>query len=117
MSRNCMLESSRHRDEIGHFEFLRRLRLDQFENVWDRHPMHGIVRGTAAGMKGRLEIDATNGRMANREADDLADLVFVHTTLNRRDYRDVETDLCKPVESTGLLFQNVGFAAEGPVRL
>src|SRR5260370_24777921 len=70
-------EAAGNRNKIDELEFYRRLRLNELENVRDRHASHGIVLDVAAGMEGGLEVDPANGGMPDRKVDDLSDFVFV----------------------------------------
>ena len=62
------------------------------DDVRNRHPLHRIVVHMAAGVECRLEVDAANRRMLNRELNDLADLVLVHPSLDGGNQRDVEAN-------------------------
>ena len=95
----------------------RGLRFDRPDDIRDRHAAHRIVLHVAAGMKGRLKRHPSNRRMLDCEFDDPADLVVVHAALDRRNDRDAQPDLCKPVERPQLLLQQVRLAADDSIGL
>ncbi len=69
----------------------------------------------APGVECRLEVDAANSGMLDGEFDDLTDLVFVDAPFDRRNERDMQTDLSQTVEGPNLFFQNVWLTTKNPV--
>src|SRR5260370_25958879 len=65
----------------------------------------------------RLEVDAANSGMLDGEFDYLTDLVFVDAPFDRRNERDMQTDLSQTVEGPDLFFQNVRLTTKHAICL
>src|SRR5262249_12501472 len=106
-----------YRNEVAGDELPAGLRLDQPNDVGDCHPAHGIMPYVAAGVKGRLERDASYRRMLDREFDDPSYFMLVDTTLDRRNDRDVQSNLREPVEGAQFLVEDVWLPTDDSIGL
>ena len=93
------------------------LLFDQLDDVRIGHPLHRIVLGMPAGVKGGLEIDSLHRRVIQAEANDPADLVFIHATFDGGHQNHGAADFGQPIERPQLFRQDIGLAANDAVGL
>src|SRR5258708_26081375 len=86
-------KTARHRHEVVGDELTPGLRFDPSDDIGNGHPVHWVACNVAACAKCRLEGDAANCRMLDRELDDSAYLVLVDSALYGGDDRGAPSDL------------------------
>src|SRR5260370_33270281 len=110
-------KAARYGHEVTDSELAARLRLNQFQHIRDGHAGHRIMCNVPPCVKCWLKVDASDGRMANCEIDDLSDFVFVDAALDCRNERHAQSDFGQAVKGADLFFKDVWLIPQNAVSI